>query len=133
MFGDASLKDSNNPYAAPMQGGTPPQPTDQSGMASSLGVVSIVVGSVSLVFGFCCCPIGAVGSVIALGLGIWGWIVANNQLKQTKYAPYLRHLEPPAKTALILCIIGTAISGLATLLVGGSLLFMIISGLVNAP
>lgn len=110
----------------------PPQPTDQSGMASSLGVVSIVLGSVSLIFGFCCCPIGAFGSVIALGLGIWGWIVAINQLKQTKYAPYLRHLEPPAKTALILCVIGTSISALATLFVGGSLLFMVISSLASA-
>lgn len=109
----------------------PPQPADQSGLASSLGVVSIVMGSISLVLGFCCCPFVAVGSFISLGLGIWGWMVAANQLKQTKYAPYLRHLEPPARTAQTLCIIGVAISGVASLIIGGLALFMIISAIVN--
>lgn len=110
----------------------PPQPVDQSATASSLGVISIVVGSVSLIFGFCCCPIGAIGALSGLGMGIWGWRIAAIQLNQTKYAPYLRHLEPAARTALVLCIIGTIVSGLATLLVGGGLVFMIISSVIEA-
>ena len=109
----------------------PPQPGDNSGLASSLGVVSIVIGGVSLALGFCCCPVSAFTSIVAMGLGIYGWSVAANQLKQVKFAPYLRHLEPPANTAMILCIIGTVISGLATLIYGGTFLFMIISSMFS--
>ncbi len=109
----------------------PPQPTDNSGLASSLGVVSIIIGGMSLALGFCCCPVSVLTSVTALGLGIYGWSVAASQLKQIKFAPYLRHLEPPANTAQILCIIGTVISGLATLIYGGSFLFMLISSMFS--
>jgi hypothetical protein len=122
-----------NPYASPQgNGGMPLQPTDQSGMASSLGVVSIIVGGMSLVFGCCCAPISAVAAFSALGLGIWGLVAANAQLKQTKYAPYLRHLEPPAKTAQILCVIGIVISGLSSLIFGAFAILMLISALTNS-
>jgi hypothetical protein len=116
-----------NPYSAPGAAGMPPQPADQSGLASSLGVVSIVVGSVSLVLGFCCCPVSVVSSLTALGLGIWGMIAANNQLNQVRHAPYLRHLEPPAKTAHLLCVIGVVISSISSVIYAGLLILSFVS------
>jgi uncharacterized iron-regulated membrane protein len=93
-------------------------PTDQSGLASSLGVLSIAGGVLSLMLSACCCPFIVIGALISLGMGVTGWVVASKQLRAVQHAPHLRHLEPPARTAQLLCVIGIILSALAALVSG---------------
>ena len=102
----------------------------RGGMILSLGIISLVLGVMGDTCGFCCFPF-ALGSLIALPLGIMAWVMGQGDLVKMREGKMDETGQGSTKGGSICGIIGTILGGLGILMAVAMILLNLTGALTS--